>query len=177
MASDTSVSASITLKNLSDEKIVRSLTNLSSTATDSQIYNLIEGLVGLTTNSLLKVEKVITVDISDGGKPVPSVTWQNPAGGSIAFSTLYQQLNSMKFTYCVFELAGATFAEGTIFTVESTFSSIGGLAVVNEDGYIQLQLGVCAEELDSTPKAGSFSVFIPETDSSSALTVVMTVTV
>lgn len=159
------------------KKLQKAVTNVNPTASNTDLKNFAEQLNALTNNTYVGTVKVDREDISDGSKTAPTVSWQNPQNGTITFSTFYQQLNSMKFTYCIFDLTGVTFAEGTTFAVKSTFDTMGGVAVVIEGGSIQLQIGVCAEELDSTPSAGSFTVFIPETTTSAATTAVLTVTV
>lgn len=70
---DSSTSATYTVATSGGDKISRSVTNISQSASDNQVKNLIEGLVGLTTNTLTKIEKVTTADITNGGNDNPWV--------------------------------------------------------------------------------------------------------
>lgn len=179
MATDTKVSITINATDGNQKKTSTKIPYVNPQTSDTVLKEFAEMCADLSSDTYVGVTKTTETDISDGGssKLVPTISWQNPSGGTIKFATLYQQLNSMKFTYCIFEIGRVTFEQGTTFAVKSTFPTIGGVAVINEDGYAQLQLGICAEELDSTPADGTITVYIPETDTTVATTAVMTVTV
>lgn len=170
-------SAVITYVDSSNNKGSKTITNIAEDVANSKVWQFCTALNSLSTNMISQVELVERTDITGDTRQVPVVNWINPEGGIIGYSVLRNQMEQMKFTFCVFTLSGATFDEGVNFQTESTFEEIGAVAFVNEDGQIALNLGMAtAEDLDPTAKAGTFTVYIPETATSAAIKVVMTVT-
>lgn len=80
------VTAEYTFNDMSNKKSTKNLPYLSTSATDNQIKALVEGLNGLTTNTLTEINRVETTDITNGGLEEAGYTfWTNdsdtmPAG-------------------------------------------------------------------------------------------------
>ena len=108
------MATSLTLEQttFNSKNITRSVTNISSSANDSQLYEFAEALNGLTTNTLNKVNRIDKREIKDPSEKIARTLTANPAhvGG--------ETITDITFTYVGDGTLSATHMENNNLIVE-----------------------------------------------------------
>lgn len=182
---DSRINASYTVTDATGKKSTKSLTDLSPSASGTQIKNLVEGLVSLTTNTLSQIERVETTDITSGGKPVPTFEYSSETpDGKISIATAYAQMtqDDMNVYLVNFTSNDVTFDDKQAFSVlvKSDINYVGAYCSYSKMGALpgKFVLGVMVAYKSDDPllTAGdAFTVLIPETATTAATELVFTV--
>lgn len=97
-------------KTVENEKLQRSITNVSPQATDTQLVNFAEGLNNLSTNTLYEINRVETTELMgdtrlDRNIHFTDTTTQQTVATTISFSSIQTMDNPQKATayYITFE--------------------------------------------------------------------------
>lgn len=185
MANETRVSLTIEGADASGKKSSTKIPYINPTISNETMKDFAEKCAALSNDTYIGTTKTTEEDITNGGKTTPDVTWISPASGTIPVSAFVNLINGVYGWYSAeMRIEGATFTAGEKFYVKTeptnfgNASMFGGFATVTKSNEATLYI-MAAKGNSSNPQphdGDKFTVLIPETDTSSATTIVLTVT-